>query len=89
MKENPNRFDNFRQVLLFLRYFRIWNITLEMTLLKHSYNFLYFSDKFALYLISIINVNFQLCTCSKSTFQHYKTEVKTSNGSGCWRCEPH
>jgi hypothetical protein len=36
MKENPNRFDKFRQVLLFLRYISIWNIPLEMTLLKHS-----------------------------------------------------
>jgi len=72
MKENPNRFDKFRQVLLFLRYISIWNITLEMTLLKHSYNFSYFSDKFARYFISIISINLQICTCSKSTFQHYK-----------------
>lgn len=72
MKENPNRFDKFRQVLLFLRYVSIWNITLQMTLLKHTYNFLYFSDKFARYFISNINVNLQICTCSKSTFQHYK-----------------
>jgi hypothetical protein len=72
MKENPNRFDKFRQVLLFLDYISICNITLEMTLLKHLYNFLYLSDKFVRYFISIINFNLQIYTCSKSTFQHYK-----------------
>jgi len=71
MKENPNRFDKFRQVLLFISYISIWNSTLEMTLLKHSYNFLYFSDKFALYFISIINTNLQISTCIKSVFQQW------------------
>jgi hypothetical protein len=71
MKENPNRFDNFRQELLFLRYISIWNTTLEMTLLKHSYNFLYSPNKFVLYFISIIHTNSLICNCSKCVFQHW------------------
>ena len=71
MKENPNRFDKFRQVLLFLSFISFWNSTLEMTLQKHSCHFLYFSDKFALYFISIINANLQISACLKSVFQHW------------------
>lgn len=82
MKGNSNRFDKFRQVLLFLSYISIWNSTLEMTLLKHSYNFLYFSDKFALYFISIINANLQISTCIPTMDSiSVRTESTTSKGS--------